>query len=118
MSGNASTSPAVHPQFGCTFCGKGFEQRSKLERHIDTAHPPSAPSAADVQRILSGVKYPKAKQEVEQIALQRASSGSPQLLILIGSLPDRIYRDSAEVGVALGELLSGRLAPRSAAQIS
>jgi hypothetical protein len=34
-----------------------------------------------------------------------------------GTLPDRIYRDSAEVGVALGELLSGRR-PRSAAQIA
>jgi hypothetical protein len=117
MRGNASTSPAVHSQFRCTFCGKGFEQRSKLKRHIDTAHPPSAPSAADVQRILRGVKYPKAKQELEQVALQRVSSGSPQLLMLIGSLPDRIYRDSAEVGVALGELLSGRR-PRSAAQIA
>lgn len=117
MSGNASTSPAVHSQFRCTFCGKEFEQRSKLERHIDTAHPPSAPSAADVQRLLRGVKYPTAKQELEQIALQRVSSGSPQLLILIGSLPDRIYRDSVEVGVALGELLTGRR-PRSASQIA
>lgn len=38
-------------------------------------------------------------------------------MILIGSLPDRIYSDSVEVGVALGELLSGRR-PRSAAQIA
>jgi uncharacterized C2H2 Zn-finger protein len=88
MRGNAFTSPAVHSQFRCTFCGKGFEQRSKLKRHIDTAHPPSAPSAADVQRILRGVKYPKSKQELEQIALQRVSSGSPQLLMLIGPPQD------------------------------
>lgn len=113
----ASRVTAVHPQFTCPFCGKAFEQKSKLERHMETAHPPSAPSAADLVRLLKGVKYPKSKQELEKIATQRISTGSPELLILIGSLPDRIYRDSAEVGIALGELKSGKR-PRSAAQIA
>jgi hypothetical protein len=108
---------AVHPQFTCPFCGKGFEQRSKLERHTETAHPPSAPSAADVERLLRGVRYPKSKQELEKIAIQRISTGSPELLMLIGSLPDRICRDSAEVAIALGELKSGKK-PRSPAQMA
>jgi hypothetical protein len=106
-----------HPQFKCPFCGKGFEQKSKLNRHTETAHPPSAPSAADLERLLGGIKYPKSKQELQSFATQRISTGSPELLILVSSLPDRIYRDAAEVGVALGELKSGKR-PRSSAQIA
>jgi hypothetical protein len=106
-----------HPQFKCPFCGKGFEQKSKLNRHTETAHPPSAPSAADLERLLGGIKYPKSKQEIQGFATQRISTGSPELLILVSSLPDRIYRDAAEVGVALGELKSGKR-PRSSAQIA
>ena len=108
---------ATHPQFKCPFCGKGFEQRSKLNRHTETAHPPSAPSAADLERLLGGIKFPKSKQELESFARQRILKGSPELLILVSSLPDRIYRDSAEIGIALGELKSGKR-PRSPAQIA
>ena len=39
-------------QFTCSVCGDGFEQKSHLRRHMDTAHPPQAPSAADVEKIL------------------------------------------------------------------
>jgi hypothetical protein len=113
----ASRGMIVHSQFKCPFCGKGFEQRSKLESHTETAHPPSAPSAADVERLLKGIKYPKSKQELENFARQRISKGSPELLILIASLPDRIYRDSAEVAISLGELKSGKR-PRSAARLA
>jgi hypothetical protein len=108
---------SVNSQFVCPFCSKGFEQRSRLERHTETAHPPSAPSAADLERLLKGIRYPKSKQELESIARQRISKGSPALLILIGSLPDRMYRDSAEVAIAFGELKSGKR-PRGAARIA
>ena len=108
---------ASHPQFKCPFCGKGFEQKSKLSRHTETAHPPSAASAADLERLLGGIKYPKSKQELQSFATQRISKGSPELLILVSSLPDRIYRDSAEVGIALGELKSGKT-PRSSTQMA
>jgi hypothetical protein len=37
-------------QFVCPYCGKGFEQKSKIQRHIQTSHPPAAPSAAIVLR--------------------------------------------------------------------
>jgi hypothetical protein len=114
MKNNTSRSFA---QFGCPFCGKGFEQRSKLQRHIQTAHPPSAPSAADVERLLKGTTYPKTKEELFEIATQKMSATSPDLLSLIDSLPERNYRDSAEVAVALGELKSGKR-PRSAATLS
>jgi hypothetical protein len=114
MKNNTSRSFA---QFGCPFCGKGFEQRSKLQRHIQTAHPPSAPSAADVERLLKGTTYPKTMEELFEIATQKMSATSPDLLSLIDSLPERNYRDSAEVAVALGELKSGKR-PRSAATLS
>jgi hypothetical protein len=97
-----------NPQFTCPFCGKGYNQTSKLQRHIQTAHPPSAPSAADVERVLKGVSYPKTKEELFEIATQRASTASPDLLDLIDSLPKRNYRDSAEVAIGLGELKRGK----------
>jgi DNA repair exonuclease SbcCD ATPase subunit len=72
-----------HPQFKCPFCGKGFEQKSKLSRHTETAHPPSAPSAADLERLLGAIKYPKSKQELQSFATQRISMRSSELLILV-----------------------------------
>ena len=32
-------------QFTCSTCGDGFEQKSRLQRYIETSHPPQAPSA-------------------------------------------------------------------------
>lgn len=37
-------------QFNCIVCGDGFEQKSRLLRHIETSHPPQAPSAADIEK--------------------------------------------------------------------
>jgi macrodomain Ter protein organizer (MatP/YcbG family) len=33
-------------------CGKGFDQKSRLERHVETSHPKPAPSAADLEKAL------------------------------------------------------------------
>lgn len=114
---NKSFTVSGQPQFTCPFCGKGYNQKSKLKRHTETAHPPSAPSAADVERVLKGVKYPKTKAELFEIATQRVSTSTPDLLGLIDSLPKRKYRDSAEVAIALGEIKRGNR-PRSAIAMS
>jgi hypothetical protein len=106
-----------NPQFACPFCNKGFNQRSRLQRHEETAHPPNAPSAADLERALKGIRYPKTKQEIIQIVNQKTSTLSPEVLKLISSLPKRTYRDSAEVAKALGEFKSGKQ-PRSALSIA
>jgi Protein of unknown function (DUF2795) len=95
-------------QFTCSVCGDGFEQKSRLRRHMDTAHPPQAPSAADVEKVLAGIDYPKTKDDLVECSSQKASTISKDLFDLIKSLPSRTYRDSAEVAVALGELKSGK----------
>jgi hypothetical protein len=114
MTGGSESS--TRSQFTCSICGDGFEQKSRLERHLATSHPPSAPSAADVERVLSGIQYPKTKKDLVEYASQKAFTIGQDLFDLIKSLPDRPYRDSAEVAVALGELKSGKK-PRSAREI-
>jgi len=95
-------------QFTCAVCGQGFEQKSRLARHMDTSHPPSAPSAANLENVLSGIQYPKTKEELMEYLSQKHSTVGEGLFDLIKSLPNRPYRDSAEVAVAFGELKSGK----------
>ena len=42
---------ALLSQFICPVCGKGFEQKSKMQRHTESAHPPNAPSSADIENV-------------------------------------------------------------------
>jgi Protein of unknown function (DUF2795) len=97
-----------NPQFTCSVCGDGFEQKSALERHMATSHPPRAPSAADIEKVLSGIQYPKTKEDLVQYASQKLSTIGKDLFDLIKSLPPRTYRDSADVAIAVGELKSGK----------
>jgi hypothetical protein len=75
---------------------------------METSHPKPAPSAADVERALSGIDYPKTKQELVEYAAQRISSSQEELLDLIRSLPNRPYRNAADVAKALGEIKQTR----------
>lgn len=89
-------------QFTCPVCNQGFDQKSRLERHLETAHPRKAPSAADVESSLKGVQYPKTKQDLVRFAQQ--NNAEQGVLELLKQLPDQTYRDSAEVGRAIGQL--------------
>jgi hypothetical protein len=71
---------------------------------METSHPKPAPSAVDVERTLSGIQYPKTKEEIVTYASQRITPSEKELFSLIQSLPSRSYRDSAEVAIAIGEL--------------
>lgn len=51
-------------QFNCQICGEGFEQKSVYERHMITSHPQTAPSAADIEKALAGIQFPKTKEEL------------------------------------------------------
>jgi hypothetical protein len=99
---------SIMAQFTCSICADGFEQKSRLERHMATSHPPQAPSAADVEKVLSGIQYPKSKEDLVRYISQKASTIGKDLYDLIKSLPSRTYRDSADVAIALGELKSGK----------
>jgi hypothetical protein len=67
-----------------------------------TSHPKRAPSAADIEKALSGIQYPRTKEELINYASQQLSD--KDITDMINSLPSRIYRDSAEVAIALGEV--------------
>jgi hypothetical protein len=75
---------------------------------METSHPPSAPSAADIEKALAGIDYSKLKQDLVQYISQKLSTVGSDLVQLIQSLPERNYRDSAEVAIALGEIKSGK----------
>jgi hypothetical protein len=117
MKSSSKSSPKINSQFTCTICGDGYNQKSRLDRHMATSHPPSAPSAADVEKVLAGIHYPKTKEDLVQYTSQHISKASKSLLELIKSLPERTYRDSAEVAIALGELKSARRV-RSAKEVA
>jgi HEAT repeat protein len=67
-----------------------------------TSHPEKAPSAADIEKALSGIQYPRTKEELVNYASGRVSD--EELMNIIKSLPTREYRDSADVAIALGEV--------------
>jgi hypothetical protein len=102
------THKSLESQFTCIICGQGFEQKSSLQRHMDASHPPSAPSAADVEKAPSGIQYPKSKEALVEYVSQKLATVGKDVFSLIESLPNRTYRDSAEVAMALGELKSGK----------
>lgn len=102
-------------QFRCEICGDGFDQKSRFERHMATSHPERAPSAVDIEQALSGIQYPRTREDLVNYASGRVSD--EELMNIIKSLPTREYRDSAEVAIALGEVKK-RQEVRSAEEVA
>ena len=88
-------------RFECPICGETFEQRSRLKRHRTTSHPPQAPSAADIEHALKGIELPRSRDALVEHAEGRADDA---VVDVLRELPDRTYRDAAEVARALGEI--------------
>ena len=97
-------------QFTCQICGQGYEQKSRLERHVLTSHPKPAPSAADVEKALSRIRFPKSKDEIISYvkSTQEPKIVEEELFNILQNLPEWTYRDSAEVAIAIGEIKSGK----------
>lgn len=91
-------------QFTCPICEQGFEQRSRLERHVTTSHPERAPSAADMEAASKGADFPLSKDELLEHARGKAGE-------LLRPLPEGEYRDAAEVARALGGVKSHEAKP-------
>jgi hypothetical protein len=73
-------------------CGDEFYEKSRLLRHIETSHPPRARSAADVEKVLGELNYPKTKDDLVHYSSQKVSTIGKELLDLIKSLPSDIQR--------------------------
>ncbi|MBS9402249.1 DUF2795 domain-containing protein [Halomonas sp. TRM85114] len=96
-------------QFACEICGAEFEQKSRYERHMQTSHPKQAVSAADIEKTLKGVDFPKSRDEL----VDRMGDEAQPVRDILERLPDREYRDAAEVARAFGELRTHEKAPQN-----
>lgn len=61
-----------------------------------------AVSAADVEKALSGIDFPKGKDEVVQYAASRLPEDSP-VLDAIRKLPEGTYRTASDIAQGFGE---------------
>lgn len=90
-------------QFECEVCGQGFEQKSRYEAHMATSHPEQALSAADIEKSLQGIDFPKSKDELMTYVKEKSNE---RLVSLVERLPGKEFRDAAEVARSFGELRS------------
>lgn len=90
-------------RYRCEICGARFEQRSAYARHMQTSHPEQAPSAADLEKTLSGVEFPASRDQLVGLAREQ---GEDEIAGILAELPQQRYRDAAEVARAFGELRS------------
>jgi predicted transcriptional regulator len=92
-------------QFDCDVCGEGFEQLSRLKRHMMTSHPPQAVNASDLAGKLKGLNFPMTKNDIVN------NLDDEKIINIIRKLPDKEYRDAAEVTRAFGEIKSHQKKP-------
>ncbi len=104
----------------CEKCGDGFNHKSRTKRHMETCHPTSAPSAADVEKILSGIDFLKSKREIQEYAKRNMPSimeikekeekkkkdiGREEILDIVDKLKSGIYYTMVDVEQEIGKIL-------------
>ncbi len=94
-------------RFICDICGDAFEQRSRYEQHLQTSHPRRAVSAADIEKALAGVTFPKGRDAL----CEAIDDDHREVRRIVARLPAGEYRDAAEVARAFGELRSHETLP-------
>ena len=93
--------------FVCPYCDEVFDEHTRYERHLVAAHPPQAPSAADLELAVKGVKYPRSRDELVRYA-EEIAHAKREIVELLRALPERPYRNAADLAVAFGELKRGQ----------
>jgi len=89
----------------CETDGRVFETRSAYRRHLQTSHPESAVSAADLEHAVVGVDYPADRRSLKQQAKQ--NEADEKTLDVIDTLPDREFRDAADLATAFQASVTG-----------
>jgi hypothetical protein len=93
--------------FSCPYCGEVFGEHTRYERHLIAAHPPRAPSAADVESAVAGIHYPKSRDELVRYA-EEIRHAKSEIVSLLRELPEREYHDAKDLAVAFGDSIRKR----------
>lgn len=88
-------------QHRCELCGAQFDTFSEYRRHRQTSHPERAPSASDLESVLSGITYPASRDALAQQARDR---NKEEIANIFEEFPDRDYQDAADVARAFGRI--------------
>ena len=102
----ALSQATTQDEYPCEICGKKFDNESGYRSHLDTSHPEQAVSAADIESALSGADYPADRDELAGYAEKKGDD--ERIPETIRELPDRTYRDAADVAVGFQESITGR----------
>lgn len=92
-------------RYVCETDGRVFETRSAYRRHLQTSHPESAVSAADLEHALVGVSYPADRRSLREQA--KRNKADKKTIEVIKALPEREFRDAADLAIAFQESVTG-----------
>lgn len=95
-------------QYRCEICGAQFDTLSEYGRHMQTSHPERAPSAADLEQALSGIDYRASR---DALARHARDNGADETADIVEQLPDRDYRDAADLARAFGAIRAHQQKP-------
>ena len=87
--------------YSCDRCGAEFDTPSEYRRHMKTSHPEQAPSAADLEHAISGAEFPAPPGKLAELARERDEH---EIARILDDLPEKDYRDAADVSRSFGEL--------------